>query len=631
MSISSAGEAVDTASPPDSATTQGDAGVDTPFASAGDDGLDEEGLPVTERRDSSTVDADSLRHGGEGPRDGDDDDIDADEDANEEIQDYRGFAALVGGAKGAGKSTAAGAGTAPVPNRKKQISSQLIRKGEKDFEEHGTRAQRDALEQSRSVMESVLAHTRVHSSSGPSAASASNTTDTIRGWYFPDAWADEEDEPPLDTAAAAAVESDSDASARRFAHTRHRVVMVEAARGTMFASVGVVPGRPKWIKGLPKDEQPRPKPGFDHVWLLPEEALLLVERGSMELWYPLKSIEAILGSPASAPPPETEEEEEEEEETGIPLSLQAAYSLLIGPDADPASGDSGSSEQSRGRIPLPSYQVYTHLRRSGYQVLRAVRTDPQTPLDPMGTSAGASASSPAADASPVTNIWQWLCSLVGMRQSAPGDGSSQAPLFTPGIYRSYEPIYAQLRLASPPSPPAASSASSASSVTASPFRIVFHVWKAGKQGAVPFSKARPPAPDFYMAVADAHTTGVPTLDQITALLASVPPLPPPASPSWPKATSTSSFPPLPVVYRRLKLGRRCVIVSVVDHGIVNYMRFADGTFGAEPLYPRFDAVASGKFAGRGGGGKHGRGGRGGRGAGGKGGRPGGKTAAPKNK
>ncbi|XP_060575614.1 tRNA-splicing endonuclease subunit Sen54-like [Ruditapes philippinarum] len=67
--------------------------------------------------------------------------------------------------------------------------------------------------------------------------------------------------------------------------------------------------------------------GFDEKkrkWLYPEEALFLLEIGVLEIWY-----------------------------LGLPLSIQEAYSTLIG-----------------DKIQLEYYQVYSHLRRIGYVVLR---------------------------------------------------------------------------------------------------------------------------------------------------------------------------------------------------------------------------------------------------------------------
>ncbi|CAK7225823.1 tRNA-splicing endonuclease subunit sen54 [Sporothrix bragantina] len=550
-------------------------------------GDDEDSLILTGSCDRSRT------NGTDGSTLGDDDnDEDDNDDGAPEAQDYRGFAALIGGGGSKNASSTAPGLSGPMLKRKQQISSQTIRKGEKDFEEHGTRAQRDALEQSRAVMESVLAHTRVHYGSTVAGGS-----DVIRGWYFPDAWQDAlEEEEELENLRNLPPNTGTSAQSnqgRRFAHTRHRVVMVEANRGVMFSSVGAVPGKPRWVEGVSKTEQPKPRPGFNRVWLLPEEALFFMERGSMELYWPLQELETVLdkiGEEGS----QSLGDINDNLDLGIPLSLQAAYSLLIGPDTD----------TPRGRVSLPSYQVYTHLRRAGYQVLRAVKTDPQTPLD---TPRSQQQVPPAP-----TSLLQWLLSFISPPQPS-----------LPSYYRGVDP-------ASPPPPhlphgplvqPAASSSKEeeeqeGTSSSDSPFRIVYHVWKAGASSAnagtgssTAFSKTRPPPADFYLSVADAHATGVPSLEQVTELLALVPPLSAKthaskrgkqagtalSTPKPNPAPSTASFPPLPVVYRHIKLGCRCVIIAVVDHGIVNYMRFSDGTFGTDPIWPRFDALVSGRF------------------------------------
>ncbi|CAK7565726.1 MAG: tRNA-splicing endonuclease subunit sen54 [Sporothrix epigloea] len=564
--------------------------------------------PQDEANGSTTGDADN----------GVDDD---DDNGAPEFQDYRGFAALIGGHSTKKNAASVPGLLGPMPNRKQQISSQTIRKGEKDFEEHGTRAQRDALEQSRAVMESVLAHTRVHYGNTV-AGGESNTagdSEVLRGWYFPDIWQDALDEEEELVASRksppkAGTRSQS-SQGRRFAHTRHRVVMVEANRGVMFSSVGAVPGKPRWIEGVPKDDQPIPRPGFDRTWLLPEEALFMLERGSMELYWPLQSYEKVLDTIVSGTSHGLRDTNENFD-LGVPLSLQAAYTLLIGPDPD----------TPRGRVALPSYQVYTHLRRAGYQVLRAVEIDSQAPLDnPILQQRRPSA---------LTSLWQWLFSFISPPSSSlpsyycgidpaspPPPHLPYGPLVQPGLYRSYAPLYFQLRLISQHtytrlSPTASSPTDGQGRVSAdNPFRIVYHVWKAGASAATAgtgsstaFSKTRPPPPDFFLAVADAHTTSIPSLDQITELLASVPPLPTRnqiASKSMKTGATTlknvkfssfaTAFPPLPLIYRRLKLGRRCLIIAVVDHGIVNFMRFADGTFGVDPLWPRFDALAAGRI------------------------------------
>ncbi|EFW99496.1 tRNA splicing endonuclease subunit [Grosmannia clavigera kw1407] len=507
-----------------------------------------------------------------------------DDDDDGLAQDYSKFAALVGSDGG---TTSSQHDRSPKPaTQTKQISAQTIRRGEKDFEAYGTHAQSAALESSRNALEAVLSYTRVHGVGG---------SDILRGWYFPDAWMDEEEEEGEGSEGKAEGPSRNPQPRRRFAHTRHRVVMVEAERGPMFASVGAVPGRKRasWVPGLPKEEQPPPAPGCDRVWLLPEEALFLVERGSMDLRWPLRSLEEIAGRADS-------QAKQQAEEDGIPLSLQAAYALLIDSKSSDANGP-----QQRGRVSLPFFQVYSHLRRSGYQVLRAA-----------GLNAGSTKHSAAIIPARPTSLWQWLISLlapaalvsVPLKLPLP-----YGPLVRPGLYHSYGDIYGQMQLfpaslmTGAPAPPPVPSA------IQSPFHIDFHVWKSSTTSA--FSKARPPPPDFFLAVADAHASVVPTLEEIDGLLASVQVAEKESQQATGLATNAvgASAGGLGQVYRRLKQGHGGVIIAIVDHGLVNYMRFGNGPFGAEPLWTRFDGLiacrgtARERRGGKGGGGQKGKG------------------------
>lgn len=78
------------------------------------------------------------------------------------------------------------------------------------------------------------------------------------------------------------------------------------------------------------------------IWLLPEEALYLLERGSLDIRWPT----SITGGTG---------EEGCEEELSIPMSLQAAYACLIG----------------RGGLTLERFTVYSSLKRIGYAISRA--------------------------------------------------------------------------------------------------------------------------------------------------------------------------------------------------------------------------------------------------------------------
>ncbi|KAK0634635.1 hypothetical protein B0T17DRAFT_622493 [Bombardia bombarda] len=392
------------------------------------------------------------------------------------------------------------------------ISAQTIRRGEKDFEAHGTRLQDNALEQSRQAMTEVLSYTRVHTQQ--------NWT---RAWYFPDWWTDyveeEEDEE----------QKQSQTEKKPYAHVRDRVVVVESSS---VASQNL--GRA--ITGQAKD---RPARGKD--WLLPEEALYLLERGSLDLWWPTRGMEEVFSAEAPAAKGEGNDllaesdaapvitDEVDEYEMGFPLSVQAAYSLLIGNDGE------------RGKVSLQKFQVYSNLKRAGYNVLR--------------------------------NINNHILALAilpphPLTTHLPLPPHPYGPLLQPGLYRSYNPIYRQLALLPRHKP---SALPSSPWQPADPFAVHYYVWKSSQK----WSKTRQPPPDFFLAVVDAQQTAVPSLEEIAALLDATPAAP--ARPEWAGPGR---------LYARLKHGHRNVLVAVVDHGVINYMRFAEGAFGEEELFGR---------------------------------------------
>lgn len=436
----------------------------------------------------------------------------ADEALEEEAQDFRLFASLL---------------------KKKAVSAQTIRKGEKDFESHGTKLQENALEQSRRAMEDVLGYTRVYTSGN-----------WVRAWYFPDHFVGEpegEEEEGIDG---------GERERKRAVNARERVVVVDGDLGVVSKTHGRV------VTGQAKDAVAK-----DKTWLLPEEALFLIERGSLDLWWPVRGLDVIF---PQATGEKTEPTADDEYDLGFPLSLQAAYSLLIGNDGE------------RGKVTLQKFQAYSNLKRLGYKVLRAPAP---------------SSSAPTAPTAQPASVWQWLFSLIPASRAQP---PPYGPLVRPGLYRAYKPIYEQLCLVPRHQP---SPLPSSPRPTQDPFQIHFHVWKSGTV----FSKTRPPPPDFYLSIVDAQDSAVPTLEEMAALLDSSPFSPP--KDEW-KGPGR--------LYARLKNGYRNVILAVVDHGVVNYLRLAEAAFGEEELVPRFDwtqGVRGGKKSGGRGGGR-GRGGRG---------------------
>ena len=141
--------------------------------------------------------------------------------------------------------------------------------------------------------------------------------------------------------------------------------------------------------------------------LTPEEALYLLERGSMELR--LRGGHARTEAEAEA-----EAEAGAEGEEGLMLGLQSAYAMLLG----------------REGLTLERFQVYAGLKRSGYIVMRAPGWD--------GWAWAQGATSEGVDSDPQGYL-SWLRSLiVGMTA-----GRSR-PMVAVGLYRSYGRLRTQL-------------------------------------------------------------------------------------------------------------------------------------------------------------------------------------------
>ena len=210
-------------------------------------------------------------------------------------------------------------------------SQKLPSRGTKDFEPHGTKLQQSTLETSRQAMHDVLSHTRTHA---PNTASLAIWDPDSNG-----AW-------------------------------------VVKPSGKWTSTVGqskLCPG-----KGT-------------RLWLLPEEVIWLIDRGTLDLRWP--------ASP------------EEEEDDGLPMSLQAAYAVFINLEAP-------------YKLSLEMYNVYAHLKRAGYIVLRANSNRHNVPAELIRQ--------PTTE--PYTFL-QFLRRLVAQQQQS--KPSQLGPLVKPGIYRDY--------------------------------------------------------------------------------------------------------------------------------------------------------------------------------------------------
>ncbi|KAM3066128.1 tRNA-splicing endonuclease subunit sen54 [Clarireedia jacksonii] len=364
-------------------------------------------------------------------------------------------------------------------------TGQLPKRGEKDFEPHGTKQQDGILAASRQAMHDALDYTRIH-----------HPKSYVRGFYLGEGGLERDD----------VVRSEM-----RQGLEEDHIVVVEAAKGPHYRTMG------RSNSGYKKSK----------LWLLPEEALYLVERGNLDLWWPNKiSCGRIFGDEDADEDVERIGEDDDEEDEGAPMSLQAAYAMLIGEDGE------------RGKISLERYNVYANLKRNGYVVMRGPEWNPNIPSKPH---------SHELQAAPSKGIFTWIFELFAKDiKHAP-----YGPLVKPGLYRSYNTIYKQLSTIPrhKPSPFLEPNLSPPHH----PFRISFHLWK---PTSIPtFAKTNPGTPDFRVAVVDARATFVPTMEQMVALLESTPWDPPSGNLTGPSK-----------LYPRLRHGYRNVVLAVNDQG-----------------------------------------------------------------
>lgn len=265
------------------------------------------------------------------------------------------------------------------------------------------------------------------------------------------------------------------------------------------------------------------------TWLLPEEALYLIERGSLDIRWPVQA------------------------DVSVPMSLQAAYASLMG----------------RGGLTLERFTVYCALRRLGYVLIRAATWgDSDSDADEgelVGSPETGSEESQTKATPPsmgfLDGLMRLLFSFLIPSSPPPGD-RRYGPMVTPGLYRSHNDIFRALSLIPSHDP---GRQIRIHTNPARPFRISYDVYKP----STPFKKTAPPQPDFRLAVMDARCSSMPRLDQIAALLDSMP--------HTPLGQNKK-------LEAKLKAGHRTVFLAIVDMGTVSYLRFSDAAFGNEKLY-----------------------------------------------
>ncbi|KAJ7925016.1 tRNA-splicing endonuclease subunit sen54 N-term-domain-containing protein [Mycena leptocephala] len=323
---------------------------------------------------------------------------------------------------------------------------------------------------------------------------------------------------------------------------------VNVPRGTMFSSIGHSVPRPVHHKRLE---------------LLPEEALYLIERGSVFCW---KETSLDLASVDNF-----------EEILGSPMSVQQAFSEMIGTED----------------LTLERYQVYAYLKRLGYVVTRATAPNSLYPMPPPHNLSPLNQKT-VSIFSRIRSIFPlWISKICRVLT---GGFNWWKPFQISRWFlhdKNYGATFRALRFI-----PAGHS-------------VPLLPTKAERPPGTPYRKSSPGLPDYQIVVVNARTTPMPSLRELTDLFDISPEMPPPlprqrrpvkGTAPPPPRTKPAPSPPPPSLSRRIlhwfrpppaesttearrphpfmaiKAGKKTVIIAVVDAGSTSFFRFGQGAF-----------------------------------------------------
>ncbi|KAG7096430.1 hypothetical protein E1B28_003867 [Marasmius oreades] len=334
-------------------------------------------------------------------------------------------------------------------------------------------------------------------------------------------------------------------------------VSVPIARGQVINTLGHSVPRPTILPDGSNKIQKR-------LELLPEEAIYLIERGSLFCW---KESDVAYGGESDNYPFEIV--------GGAPMAVQQAFSEMIGKEG----------------LSLEKYQVYSYLKRLGYSITRTHPPNEHYPTaDPFPYM-----KLPVAPPHPQTimkraheifriipdsvcKVLNWVLGKRGFTWWRPLSFGR----WICGRVR-YGDIFKQLRfipaghsvpLYTPPQP----ITTEPQTKPESPYKFFYNVYKP----PTPFKKSAPGPPDYQIAVVNARTTLMPTLHELTALYDISPELPVPV-PKYKRPSPPGQPPRGPNPFSALRAGKKTVVVAVVDAGNVGFFRFAQGEWGEWPM------------------------------------------------
>ncbi|TIB00294.1 hypothetical protein E3P89_01611 [Wallemia ichthyophaga] len=425
---------------------------------------------------------------------------------------------------------------ASFTNRKSK-ETYIPRRGEKEFEPSGLKIQQKALDESRDAMFNAIDGVR----------QSSNKNISIGLWSN--------------------------------AHSRASIII---QRGTHFSSIGhPVRNTPSKREGNVEKVASETR-----MELLPEEALYMVERGSLLCyeyeWSDNNDKMLKLSTNDSAV---------DERVAGLaPFSAQRAFDCCIGKDG----------------LTLEKYTVYAQLKRLGYIVKRAQQQQIKPGEQPglLGRIRNTLKGIVNTIFSPIASFVRLfnfrVTTLLGSRSS----------FLRP--HQNYDSIFKALRLTPWGYNDTPEVSTRLSEEQQHEFDVTWDIWRPSSK----FRKSAPPPPDFRIVVVDTHKSSLPSLEQFAHIFSHQPYSQPPLTRkqklakekeekngkkpelavseiSWfsrwwnrkQLAADESNRKKSPaVMFPALKHGKRAVVFAIVDSGTTSWIQFGEGQFGEFPLY-----------------------------------------------
>ncbi|CDK24411.1 unnamed protein product [Kuraishia capsulata CBS 1993] len=293
------------------------------------------------------------------------------------------------------------------------------------------------------------------------------------------------------------------------------------------------------------------------VWMFPEEAVFLVERGSCIAKY--------------------------SDDDSHVLSLEELYSMAF---ANP--GD------------YEKFMCYSHLKRCGYTIQRHAEYDEMIPLvtEVMVPVLSTKRFQLGHLANYLTRSLSWFRRLILPLVDRIGlfcfnGGLSRYPLLHPqhfefSRYFRYSSMFSQLQTVF--LRPSSHQEVQANQQTK--YRICFNIWKPTPG----FRKKSPPVPDFQVCVIDVNSTNFPSFEEVRSLLGR-------CDSHTVKKVERTSVATGPDDFK-LKYGEKHILICIIDQGVMNFVRLNDSSFASEGLIWQDQWLQKKKFAPRKGGRKN---------------------------